>query len=185
MLTFLKKIRRSLIESGSVRKYLLYSIGEIALVVIGILIALQINNWNEEVRRQEAIRVYLANLIEDIENDIKALKRAQDFNNFKYHGLQHMLALSGIEKLSLPEDFTVLPYRASESWNRPLPENQDKSFLNLVLNISVRWTIPKVDKSTINELNSTGTLSILKNMLPIIKQLCPLGVWKRLILRHL
>jgi len=36
-----------LIESGSTRKYLLYAIGEISLVVIGILIALQINNWNE------------------------------------------------------------------------------------------------------------------------------------------
>ena len=65
MLTFLRKIRRSLIISGSIKKpaspvsggqsfwrrragrYLLYAIGEIALVVIGILIALQINNWNE------------------------------------------------------------------------------------------------------------------------------------------
>jgi hypothetical protein len=47
MLTFLRRIRRSLIESGSLRKYLLYAIGEVALVVIGILIALQINNWNE------------------------------------------------------------------------------------------------------------------------------------------
>tara|TARA_B100000497_G_C7695677_1_gene424750 strand:- start:231 stop:434 length:204 start_codon:yes stop_codon:yes gene_type:complete len=47
MLTFLRKIRKSLIESGSSRKYLLYAVGEIALVVIGILIALQINNWNE------------------------------------------------------------------------------------------------------------------------------------------
>tara|TARA_Y100000385_G_scaffold291468_1_gene369658 strand:+ start:2899 stop:3690 length:792 start_codon:yes stop_codon:yes gene_type:complete len=48
MLTFLRKIRKSLIESGSSRKYLLYGIGEITLVVIGILIALQINNWNEK-----------------------------------------------------------------------------------------------------------------------------------------
>ena len=37
-----------MIESGSTRKYLLYAIGEIALVVIGILIALQINNWNQQ-----------------------------------------------------------------------------------------------------------------------------------------
>ena len=48
MLTFLRKIRRSLIESGTTRKYLLYAMGEIALVVIGILIALQINKWNEQ-----------------------------------------------------------------------------------------------------------------------------------------
>jgi len=47
MLTFFRKIRKSLLDSGSVKRYLLYAIGEIALVVIGILIALQINNWNE------------------------------------------------------------------------------------------------------------------------------------------
>ncbi len=47
MLTFLRKIRKSLIKSGRTRKYFFYAIGEIALVVIGILIALQINNWNE------------------------------------------------------------------------------------------------------------------------------------------
>ena len=47
MLTFLRKIRKSLIGSGYTRKYLLYAIGEIALVVIGIMIALEVNNVNE------------------------------------------------------------------------------------------------------------------------------------------
>ena len=47
MVTFLRKIRRSLVDSGSSGRYLLYAIGEIALVVIRILIALQMNNWNE------------------------------------------------------------------------------------------------------------------------------------------
>ena len=47
MLTFLRKIRKSLLDTGATRKYLVYAVGEIALVVIGILIALQINNWNE------------------------------------------------------------------------------------------------------------------------------------------
>ncbi len=53
MFAFLRKIRKSLIRSGSAQKYLLYAIGEIILVVIGILIALQINNWNED--RKESI----------------------------------------------------------------------------------------------------------------------------------
>ncbi len=42
MLTFLRKIRKSLIDSGSTRKYLIYAVGEIALVVLGILIALHL-----------------------------------------------------------------------------------------------------------------------------------------------
>jgi len=58
MFTFLRKIRRSLIESGSTRKYLLYAIGEIALVVIGILIALQINNWNtSRIEKKEELEI--------------------------------------------------------------------------------------------------------------------------------
>ena len=48
MFTFLRKIRRSFIESESAKKYFVYATGEIFLVVIGILLALQINNWNEE-----------------------------------------------------------------------------------------------------------------------------------------
>ena len=48
MLTLFRRIRKALLEDGRISKYLLYATGEIALVVIGILIALQINNWNEE-----------------------------------------------------------------------------------------------------------------------------------------
>ena len=48
MITVFRRIREKLIASGSVTKYLLYATGEILLVVVGILIALQVNNWNEE-----------------------------------------------------------------------------------------------------------------------------------------
>ena len=46
MIKFFRKIRYDLMETGKTGKYLKYAIGEIVLVVIGILIALQINNWN-------------------------------------------------------------------------------------------------------------------------------------------
>ena len=47
MIKFFRNIRKSLLNEGKTGKYLKYAIGEIVLVVIGILIALQINNWNE------------------------------------------------------------------------------------------------------------------------------------------
>lgn len=47
MIKFFRKIRQNMIKENRVSKYMLYAIGEIILVVIGILIALQINNWNE------------------------------------------------------------------------------------------------------------------------------------------
>ena len=69
MLTFFRHIRKSLLGSGQVRKYLVYAIGEIALVVIGILIALQINNWNQQridsSKRQDYIKLLLRDLSKD------------------------------------------------------------------------------------------------------------------------
>jgi hypothetical protein len=48
MLRFFRQIRQKLIEQENVRKYVWYALGEILLVMIGILLALQVNNWNEE-----------------------------------------------------------------------------------------------------------------------------------------
>ena len=69
MLTFLRKIRKSLIEPGSSRRYLLYANGEIALVVIGILIALQINNWNQNRVNRQFEKDYLERFVLDLERD--------------------------------------------------------------------------------------------------------------------
>ena len=48
MINFFRKIRKKLADDNKPLKYVHYAIGEIVLVVIGISIALQINNWNEE-----------------------------------------------------------------------------------------------------------------------------------------
>lgn len=69
MIKFFRKIRKNLLSEGKTGKYLKYAVGEIVLVVIGILIALQINNWNEN-RKVETIKTtnYL-NLLEDLKTD--------------------------------------------------------------------------------------------------------------------
>lgn len=73
MLRFLRKFRWALINENSGRKYILYAIGEILLVVIGILIALQINNWNEDSRKAvEEIKI-LQNLKNDLHSDLDQL----------------------------------------------------------------------------------------------------------------
>ena len=76
MLTLLRKIRRSLIKTGKARNYLLYAIGEIILVVIGILIALEVNNWNEakkllnkEITVYKEIHSELAETLKDVKDD--------------------------------------------------------------------------------------------------------------------
>ena len=69
MLKFFRKIRQQLLKENKTGKYLKYGIGEIFLVVIGILIALQVNNWNE-VRKTTNIEIeYLKRLRSDLAND--------------------------------------------------------------------------------------------------------------------
>jgi len=91
MLTFLRKIRLSLIESGSARKYLFYAIGEIALVVIGILIALQINNWNEEQKNRRAEENFYADILIDIDKDSIKLEELSRFYNNRIDQLGWLL----------------------------------------------------------------------------------------------
>jgi hypothetical protein len=71
MIKFFRKIRQKLISENRVGKYLVYAIGEIILVVIGILIALQINNWNENRKRKNLEESTLMELKDNLLTDIK------------------------------------------------------------------------------------------------------------------
>lgn len=70
MLRFFRNIRKSLMEQSKVRAYLLYAIGEILLVVIGILLALQVNNWNESRIENNQLQNYYSKIIEEIDSSI-------------------------------------------------------------------------------------------------------------------
>ncbi|GAB1308538.1 hypothetical protein KH5_12210 [Urechidicola sp. KH5] len=79
MIKFFRKIRQKLLSENKFSKYLLYAIGEIILVVIGILIALQINNLNEQKKRDKEILAINERLILDIDNDIRELYVQQSY----------------------------------------------------------------------------------------------------------
>ena len=73
MITLFRRIRQKLIESGSATKYLFYAVGEIALVMIGILLALQVNNWNEERKEGEQEQRVIASLHNEFRENLKQL----------------------------------------------------------------------------------------------------------------
>ncbi|MGB5701083.1 DUF6090 family protein [Muriicola sp.] len=75
MIKFFRKIRQKLLSENKIGKYLTYAIGEIVLVVIGILIALQINNWNENRKQQIKLQQIYHEILAD-------LKRERDYANF-------------------------------------------------------------------------------------------------------
>ena len=74
MLRFFRQIRKTLMEQNKVRSYILYAVGEIALVMIGILLALQVNNWNERRQNNQLEKEYYCRFLENINQDEDALK---------------------------------------------------------------------------------------------------------------
>lgn len=90
MIKFFRKIRQGLISENKFSKYLLYAIGEIVLVVIGIFIALQLNLWSENRKLDEVRQTYYHQLLDDlkkdkvyIENTIAELDSFRlDYNNY-------------------------------------------------------------------------------------------------------
>lgn len=82
MLRFFRNIRQKLIEQENVRKYIWYALGEILLVMIGILLALQVNNWNEErlikLKTIEVLKEIKQNLYQDLEQiDISSISNEE------------------------------------------------------------------------------------------------------------
>jgi hypothetical protein len=73
MIPFFRKIRKKMADDNKPLKYMRYAIGEIVLVVIGILIALQINTWNEERKRRVEERDLLLELRRELDLNIKEL----------------------------------------------------------------------------------------------------------------
>lgn len=70
----LRKLRQSYFGYERFRKYLLYALGEVALIIVGILIALQIDNWNTAKRDRDTLQSYLNSIAKNISSDVTVLR---------------------------------------------------------------------------------------------------------------
>jgi hypothetical protein len=80
MIKFFRKIRQQLLSEGKIRNYIFYALGEITLVVIGILIALQIGTWSDERRNRKLEQVYYCKLLEDVTQDQVLVSKLMEEN---------------------------------------------------------------------------------------------------------
>ena len=122
MIKFFRNIRQKLIKEGKTANYLKYAIGEIVLVVIGILIALQVNNWNENRKYSEEKIEFLTGIRNELELDskkadtlIKIYKQRLSYFNMvdsTYH-------LHDLDMVELADSSDVLDY--DKLMNIPLP----------------------------------------------------------------
>ena len=128
-------------EKNKTGKYLKYAIGEIVLVVIGILIALSINNWDIHKNQQEKIKEYAKLYIQDLEDDILMTE-----TNWKM-----MINVSDkIDSL------------AQSVQNKKIEEISNIDFLCMSFNILYRpytW-----NRSTIDQMKSSGSLQYIENV---------------------
>jgi hypothetical protein len=127
-------------------RYLKYAIGEIVLVVIGILIALQVNNWNESFKEQKLVIQYQERLVEDIEGDLNAVQmRMSYFENVKNYAER---SLEFLDKN--PTKVNVLDFDSKVL---------NKALIGFML-AGNKWTyIP--GKHTYDDLTSTGKIHLL------------------------
>ncbi|MDO1501256.1 DUF6090 family protein [Winogradskyella maritima] len=92
MIKFFRHIRQRLIRENRFSKYLIYAIGEIILVVIGILIALQINNYNEQRKARVTQNTFYGDILMDLEKDEKKLNYYKRFCIKRIEYLDTLLA---------------------------------------------------------------------------------------------
>lgn len=93
MISMLRKLRQKLLSENKFSKYLLYAIGEIVLVVIGILIALQINNWSEQQKTKEKELNYLSLLRQEMAGNLHTLQLEKKVLNDFLTSLKQLLKL--------------------------------------------------------------------------------------------
>ena len=92
MIKFFRKIRQKLLNENRFSKYLIYAVGEIALVMIGILLALQVNNWNE-LRKKDQAEIQLYNkIIADLNTERTIIeKKFMALSNIKIYIFSSMV----------------------------------------------------------------------------------------------
>lgn len=91
MIKFFRNIRKTLLAQGKAANYLKYAIGEIILVVIGILIALQINNWNDQRKINDQEIKLLKEMIQNLDANIETLENMNKFQSHLIRGIDSIL----------------------------------------------------------------------------------------------
>lgn len=142
MIKFFRKIRKKLLTENKFSKYVLYAIGEIVLVVIGILIAIQINTWNTFKKERKSEEIYLYRLSEDLIKDTTNISNIINISKSKRTAIEYLYT---IQSLNTHQGIDTL-----------------KVIENLELSKSLGWAHYNVETGTLEELRSTGNFKIIQ-----------------------
>ena len=141
MIKFFRKIRRNLLSEGKTGKYFKYAIGEIVLVMIGILLALQVNTWNEEIKERNIEQEYLTDLLEEMNYNFSELERVMLLNQKNNEAAMELIKYTGPQK----------------------PVISEKLFETLIFRAMQREVQYRPNSGVIDEIISSGKLSIFES----------------------
>ena len=145
MIKFFRKIRYDLMEKNKTGKYLKYAIGEIFLVVIGILIAVQVNSWYSKIKEDKLKSIYIENLINDLTKDTIQLHARIKQNK----GINYLKRIDSI----------------TEFVEKPTTTLEDIKLLGKNNGIMGLRTLNRYNVNTFNILVSTGNISLFEEEL--------------------
>ncbi|GAB5550964.1 MAG: hypothetical protein Sapg2KO_05550 [Saprospiraceae bacterium] len=166
MLKFFRKIRQRLLNQGKLRRYFVYAIGEIFLVVIGILIALQVNNWNELRKGERIKQKYIQALQDDLEGNVveidhQRLLNALSFAHFNIDfsyvkSTYNDLVASG--KITLYDDMEFKRkldnYYLHEDWTKTTADVRSRILLEDYWDVHLKYVDPNLKRKAIKVFNS-------------------------------
>ena len=139
MIKFFRKIRQNLLMENKTSKYFKYAVGEILLVVIGILIALQINNWNEQQKQNNMLSKYYKNLVHEFDGILQ---------NFE-------------AKIIPDNDFLIEELETSLNLIKNKPTAYKDSLLNHLGAIGTAWG-QRLNTPVLDKFNESGLLNEIK-----------------------
>jgi len=179
MIPFFRKIRKQFADDNKPLKYMRYAIGEIVLVVIGILIALSINNWNEKIKFKNKTHIMLSSLSQELDQNTARLRYMKEVSTH----------LWSMEKASKRFDSLLVMFQdgANIKEIQILCESPLVRFNEFNLNTSVyeemisAGTLSRLDRKLVSKINmyyksiereskyNSSTLSEQKNAVQLIQ----------------
>ena len=139
MIKFFRRTRQNLLITNKTGKYLKYAIGEIILVMIGILLALQVSHWNNESADRKLEKRYLSELILDLQTDSLVIARAKKSSDLQASTKIKLLGYYKEQKIK--EDSLI--YYFDEQWRNVAKFNPITT--------------------TLDEMKSTGNIGVIEN----------------------
>jgi Family of unknown function (DUF6090) len=141
MIKFFRKIRQRLVTENKFSKYLIYAVGEIVLVVIGILIALGVNNWNQEKKNNRLGEDYLLRIQRDLVQDTINFRGIITYNNNLREDIKGLLVTlyAGVDNIEQVQNMSAIYDKALDQVFSP----NDNTYKGMI---------------------SSGTLGLIRNL---------------------